>query len=152
MRGFPFSWSKVDFAVQSTTSWAFASVTRAASRRHGIVFICLRVQRPLCERVDHEDDKYDGEEDAVERRRRSLVARRALSFPGAATRMVRFTTKTAFWGVGPMQSCSLAKFAVLLSLASWQSQQGSAAIEPDAFIARAGYLSMCIRSWPHAAT
>ena len=41
-------------------------------------------ERPLRERVDHEDDKYDGEEDAVdvdvERRRRLLVSR-ALSFP-----------------------------------------------------------------------
>ena len=35
--------------------------------------------------VDYEDDRDDGEEDAVdvdvERRRRSLVSRRALSFP-----------------------------------------------------------------------
>ena len=44
----------------------------------------LAAQRPLCERVDHEDDKYDGEEDAVDvhrRRCRSLAARWALSFP-----------------------------------------------------------------------
>ena len=49
----------------------------------------LAAQRPLGERVDHEDDKYDGEEDAVdvdvERRRRSLVARRAGSFPPSVT-------------------------------------------------------------------
>ena len=45
----------------------------------------LAAERPLRERVDYKYDRDDGEEDAVdvhgERRRRSLVARRALSFP-----------------------------------------------------------------------
>ena len=58
-------------------------------RFHLLACAGLAAQRPLCERVDHEDDKYDGKEDAVdvdvERRRRSLVARRALSFPAERT-------------------------------------------------------------------
>ena len=91
MRGLPFSWSKVDFAVQSTTNWAFASVTRAASRRHvGIVlFIYLRsasppqrlayvrgptrlarrglaAEGPLHQGVHDEDGRDEREEDAVD--------------------------------------------------------------------------------------
>ena len=82
----------------------------------GDAHLCLAAERPLDQGVHDEDDGDDGEEDSVnvdvERRRRSLVARRAPSFPGSlGTLVVLYKDRSCFLGVASTHAANAEKRA-----------------------------------------